>query len=165
MYNILALDQSSQTSGFAIFRDGQLFQHGAFTISDKDIGIRLHKIRKKIKELIDDFDIDEVALEDIYVDNEKVRNIATFKVLAQVLGVCMELCEEENLPYTVVAAKTWKSTCGIAGTKRPEQKRNTQKYVLDTYGVKATQDACDAIGIGTHIVKKPKAKQSELNWD
>ena len=77
----------------------------------------------------------------------------------------MELCEEEKLPYTLVAAKTWKSTCGIAGTKRPEQKRNTQKYVLDTYGVKATQDACDAIGIGTHIIKKPKIKQSELNWD
>ena len=164
-YNILALDQSSRITGYAIFRNGELYAHGKFEVTDDDIGKRLNKIRDKIAELIADFDIDEVILEDIYMDNHHVNNVSTFKILAEVFGVIYELATELDLKTQAILAGTWKSTCGIAGTKRPEQKRNTQKYVLDTYGVKATQDACDAIGIGTHIIKKPKIKQSELNWD
>lgn len=160
MYNILALDQSSRTSGYAIFRDGQLYSHGTFTVTDSDIGDRLYKIRSKVLELIEDFDIDEVVLEDIYMDGQRVNNVNTFKVLAEVFGVIYELLVELQLPRTAVLASTWKSTCEIKGKTRPEQKRNAQQYVLNTYKVKATQDACDAICIGTHIIK-----QNETNWE
>lgn len=162
MYNILALDQSSRTSGYAIFRDGQLYSHGTFTITDDNIGIRLWKIRSKVLELIEDFDIDEVAIEDIYMDGQKVNNVNTFKVLAEVFGVIYELLIELKLPHSAVLAGTWKSTCGVKGKSRPEQKRNAQKFVLERYKVKAPQDACDAICIGTHIIIK---NQEEINWE
>ena len=90
MYNILALDQSSRTTGYAIFRDNELYSHGTFTVTDDDIGVRLYKIRKKVAELIDDFDINEVILEDIYLDH----NTNTFKVLAEVFGVIYEYLVE-----------------------------------------------------------------------
>lgn len=161
-YNILALDQSSRTSGYAIFRNGELYSHGTFTITDDDIGIRLHKIKLKIQELIDDFDIDEVIFEDIYMDGQRVNNVNTFKVLAEVFGVIYELLTDIKIPHSTVLAGTWKSTCGIKGKTRPEQKKNAQKYVLETYNIKAAQDACDAICIGTHLIKK---NQSEINWE
>ena len=36
-----------------------------------------------------------------------------------------------------------------------EQKKNAQIYINTMYGIKATQDECDAICIGTHYGKKP----------
>lgn len=162
MYNILALDQASRTSGYAIFRNGQLYSYGTFTVTDQDIGDRLYKIRSKVQELINDFNIDEVVLEDIYLDNQRTNNVNTFKVLAEVFGVIYELLVELKIPRTAVLAGTWKSTCGIKGKTRPEQKKNAQKFVLNTYSEKASQDACDAICIGTHIIKK---NESEINWE
>jgi hypothetical protein len=67
--------------------------------------------------------------------------------------VLTETFEELNIPYQIVYSSSWKSTLRIKGSKRVEQKRNAQKYVLENYGVKATQDTCDAICIGTHILK------------
>ena len=162
MYNILALDQASRTTGYAIFRDNQLYSHGTFTVTDDDIGDRLYKIRSKVLELIEDFDIDEVILEDIYLDRQQINNVSTFKILAEVFGVIYELLVELKLPRSAVLAGTWKSTCGLKGKTRPEQKKNAQNFVLNTYHIKASQDACDAICIGTHVIKK---NNSEINWE
>lgn len=146
---LLALDQASAVSGYAIFEDGKLIKYGAFSVDDEKITTRLVKIKKYVLDLITNFNITRVALEDIQLQ----KNVETFKALAQVLGVLTETFEELNIPYEIVYSSSWKSTLKIKGSKRVEQKRNAQKYVLDTYGVKATQDTCDAICIGTHILK------------
>ena len=146
---LLALDQASAVSGYAIFEDGKLIKYGAFSVDDEKITVRLVKIKKYVLDLITNFNITRVALEDIQLQ----KNVETFKALAQVLGVLTETFEELNIPYEIVYSSSWKSTLKIKGSKRVEQKRNAQKYVLDTYGVKATQDTCDAICIGTHILK------------
>ena len=62
---LLALDQSSRVSGYAIFYDGKLEDYGKFELTDNDLGIRLLKIRQKVDELIDKYNINEVVLEDI----------------------------------------------------------------------------------------------------
>ena len=51
---LLALDQASRTSGYAIFEDDKLIDFGTFTYDDTDIGVRLHKIRNKVDSLICD---------------------------------------------------------------------------------------------------------------
>ena len=84
-----------------------------------------------------------------------MNNVQTFKVLSEVFGVIQELITELGIKYTVVPSATWKSTLNIKGRTRPEQKRNAQAYVLETYNVKAIQDVCDAICIGTHVLKRP----------
>lgn len=64
--SLLALDQASRTSGFAIFDDeDKLVTFGTFTYDDEDIGIRLHKIRNKVKSLIEKYAITQVVFEDI----------------------------------------------------------------------------------------------------
>jgi Holliday junction resolvasome RuvABC endonuclease subunit len=155
MSNLLAIDQASVTSGYAIFKDGKLVDYGKFTFNDDVIAERLVKIRAKVLELIAEHDIDEVAFEDIQMQGNVANNVQTFKVLSEVFGVISETLQEKKMKYTVVMSGTWKSTLGIKGRTRPEQKRNAQEYVLNKYGVKAIQDVCDAICIGAHVLKRP----------
>lgn len=122
MRKVLALDQSSHTSGYAIFIDNKLAAHGKFTFDDEDIGERLYKIREKVKSLIEENDIDELVFEDIQLQSNVVNNVKTFKILAEVFGVIYELATEMNIPHTEVLAGTWKSTLGIKGKARAEQK-------------------------------------------
>ena len=155
MSNLLAIDQASVTSGYAVFKDGNLVDYGKFTFNDDVIAERLVKIRVKVLELIAEHDIDEVAFEDIQMQGNVANNVQTFKVLSEVFGVISEVLQEKKMKYTVVMSGTWKSTLGIKGRTRPEQKRNAQEYVLQTYNVKAIQDVCDAICIGAHVLKRP----------
>ena len=75
------------------------------------------------------------------------------------IGAVEQALEKDKIDYEIVSSNTWKSTLGIKGRARAEQKRNAQQYVLDTYGVKAIQDTCDAICIGAHIIQK-----EGFNW-
>lgn len=151
---ILALDQASNITGWAIFDNDNLEQYGKIDVSKHyDLGERLHILRQKVKHIINDEHIDKVILEDIYMDGQRVNNVQTFKVLAEVFGVLYELCVDMEKPVDAVLAGTWKSTLGIKGKTRAEQKRAAQAWVVNTYGKKPTQDECDAICIGAHIVQ------------
>ena len=152
---LLALDQASRITGWAIFEDNTLLQYGKFGLSQyDDIGDRLYHLRKDVKKLIEDEKIDTIALEDIYIDGQRVNNIQTFKILAEVFGVLFELCIELKKPVSAVLAGTWKSTLGIKGKTRPEQKHAAQIWVQNKFNIKPTQDEVDAICIGAHIGRK-----------
>ena len=152
MSKILALDQSSRITGWAIFDNGKLVNYGKFNaeVVGANIGDRLEFIRNKIRKIIEDNQIDEVIMEDIQMQGNVVNNVQTFKVLAEVFGVISELLVEMKIPQSAVLASSWKSALGIKGRARAEQKQNAQKWVIDTYSVKPTQDECDAICIGAH---------------
>lgn len=158
---VLALDQSSRTSGWAVFDDGKLVTYGKFTADQADVGDRLHFIRTRISWLIDDYDIDEVVFEDIQLQGNVANNVATFKALAEVFGVLYELFVMLKIPRTAVLSTVWKSTLGIKGKDRAAQKKAAQAWVEKTYGVKPTQDECDAICIGAHYVNN---KVEVFDW-
>ena len=162
MSRLLALDQASVTSGWSVWEDNKLVQYGKFTFDDADIGVRLNKIRKYVKELVVEYEVDEVAFEDIQMQANKGNNVHTHKILAEVIGVLEELFTEIKVPYSIIPSATWKSTLGIKGADRTAQKKNAQLYVLNTYGIKATQDECDAICIGAHKYKK---NNSAFDWN
>jgi Holliday junction resolvasome RuvABC endonuclease subunit len=123
---LLAIDQSSRVSGYAIFDNNKIVKYGKIELKDDDIGVRLNVLRNTLINLVQKYEIDTVAFEDIYMDGQRVNNVATFKVLAEVFGVCEELFISLNLPYTAVLAGTWKSTLGVKGKTRPEQKKSAQ---------------------------------------
>lgn len=155
---ILALDQSSRISGYAIFDNDNLIDSGKFIVDDPDIGIRLVKIRNKIEELIDKNKINLIVFEDIQLQTNKgPNNVTTYKVLAEVFGVIEELCSEKKIPYRIIHSQTWKSILNIKGTDRTTQKKNAQIYVLNTYGKKVSQDESDAICIGASLIKEEKS--------
>ena len=119
--------------------------------------------------MISKFEIDEVVFEDIQfqksVNGVSVpENVKTFKALAMVFGIVYELCVELKMPRTAVLAATWKSKLGIKGTRRPDQKKDAQRFVQETYNIKCSQDECDAICIGTYIVNNNIKIEEDHDW-
>lgn len=149
MSRILALDQSSHISGYAIFDNGDLIKYGIFTCNEKDTGERLVKIRKTVLKFIQEYNVDEVVFEDIQLQDKVLNNINTFKILAEVFGVIYELVEEMNLANRAILSGTWRSGLGIPGKYRKEQKAAAQAFVKKAYGIEVSEDAADAICIGT----------------
>ena len=150
---LLALDQSSKVTGYAIFIDGVLDYHGKINLTSENVGIRLVQFKEAIVDIIDSFKVDKIAFEDIQLQSTVANNVKTFKVLAEVFGVLHELCEELKIPYVIVPSVTWKSALGIKGKTRPEQKQQAADFVFNKYNKKPTQDECDAICIGTYAIK------------
>lgn len=153
---LLALDQASKCTGWAIFEDGKLKSYGKISLDDPNTDIRLVQLRQGIQTLVTDYNIDEVIFEDIQQQNNVANNVQTFKVLAEVYGVVSELLQEIQIPHSTVLAASWKSTLGIKGRTRAEQKKNAQLYVEQNYGIHVIQDIADAVCIGTHHIKKNK---------
>lgn len=160
---LLALDQASRTTGYAVFEDDQLVKSGTFTLRSDDVGERLVDYRKHIEKLIVDNDIEEVAFEDIQMQGQ-VNNVQTFKVLAEIFGVTQEFLVENGHSYHIVSSNTWKSKLQIKGRTRVEQKRNAQIYVLENFDKKVSQDESDAICIGASIVLDNKKNKADFNW-
>lgn len=156
MGRLLALDQASKVTGWAIFEDGELKSYGKISLDDPNTDTRLVQLRQDIQTLVADYNIDEVIFEDIQQQNNVANNVQTFKVLAEVYGVVSELLQELQIPHSTVLAASWKSTLGIRGRTRAEQKKNAQLYVEQNYGIHVIQDIADAVCIGTHHIKKNK---------
>lgn len=153
---VLALDQSSRITGWAFFEDGNLKEFGKFDASSagSDHGARLAHIRQKLLELIKKYNIEHVAFEEIQLQSTVGNNVATFKTLAYVQAIIIEMLYDLNIPYDIIASSSWKSSLGIKGRARAEQKRAAAEYVVDKYNIKPTQDEADAICIGTHFTQK-----------
>lgn len=161
---LLALDQASHTTGYAVFEDGKPVVISHFTARGDDLGKRLEQIRNNIINLIKQYNIDTVAFEDIQLQDiagSKEVGIKTFKMLAEVFGVVHELVNELQIDYYIVPPIVWKATFKIAGKGRKVEKKLAQEYVLATYGMNCTEDEADATCIGAHIIKK---QGSEFNW-
>lgn len=165
MSRIIAFDQSSHTTGYAVFDNNKPVIISHFDISDSNFGIRLKKIRQKIIELINEYQPDEVIFEDIQlqdINGNREAGIKTFKMLAQVQGVIIELMEELKYKYQFIYPITWKATIKIANKGRAQEKKAAQTWVRAMYGLDCTEDEADAACIASHFIK---TQNSELNWD
>ena len=161
---LLALDQSSHCTGFAVFEDSKLIDKGKFDLKSEDLGERLYDYRQTIIKLIDQYDINKVAFEDIQMQNQ-INNVSTYKILAEIFGITQELLYELKVPYQIVSSNTWKSKLEIKGKQRAEQKRNAQAWVLNTYELKCTQDEADAICLGASTFVKNKNETRHFSFE
>ena len=150
---LLSLDQSSHITGWAFFENEKLIEYGKFNLIAEDIGERLWDYRQAIEKLIKKYNPDKVAFEDIQMQGQ-INNVVTYRILSEILGVTQEYMVEIGMPYEIVSSNTWKSKLNIKGKQRAEQKQNAQKYILDQYGKKVTQDEADAICLGTSLFIK-----------
>ena len=135
MSRLLALDQASVTTGWSIWIDGKLEDWGHFTAKG-ELGERLHQIREFVATKVADHGIDQIAFEDIQFQQNVTNNVQTFKALAETFGVIYELATALEIPNQAILAGTWKSSLGIKGKNRPEQKKNAQAWVVNTFNIK-----------------------------
>lgn len=150
---LLALDQSSHTTGYTILDNGKIVKVSHFDCVGNDLGDRLVQLRDKISNLITDNSIDEVVFEDIQlqdVNGNKETGIKTFKILAEAFGVVEELLAEKKIKHSCVLPIKWKAHFKIAGKGRAQEKKMTQAYALSNYNIKCTEDEADSLCIALY---------------
>ena len=157
MANLLALDQSSQVTGYARVQEGTLLTAATIECKNSDIGKRLNQLRDALIDIIKKYNINEVVYEDIQlqkINDSETAGIKTYKALAEVIGVVRELLTELHIKHTAVAPIVWKATFKIAGKGRAQEKKLSQAYVAKTYGLSCSEDEADAVCIGAHYLKQ-----------
>ena len=156
---IIALDQATSDTGWAVFENGELKEYGCQSVSG-DIETRLIKIRNYCETLFDKycdkeitFLIEEIQLQSIPGSSKNV-SVQTFKKLAWLQGVLIAFFTEKNIDYKVVPSTSWKSTLQIKGKSRAQQKKNAAQFIENNFNIKIKQDTVDAICIGLHYLQK-----------
>lgn len=154
MFKILALDQASKITGYALITTEGVQSHGIIKYpNDEDPYIeRLRWMHAHIRDVIKKEKPSFVVFEATQYQN----NFAAFGTLSMLQGVIMAELFNKKLGFYIVPATCWKSFCKIKGRKRAEQKVNTMKFVADKYGIIATEDEADAIGIATWAINNIK---------
>lgn len=153
MSKLLALDQSSHTTGYTVLNNGKIVKVSHFDCVGNDLGDRLYQLRNYINDLINEYDIDEVVFEDIQlqdVNGNKETGIKTFKILAETFGVVHELLTERKIKYSAVLPIKWKAHFKIAGKGRVQEKKMAQSYVEKNYKINCTEDEADSLCIALY---------------
>ena len=151
--NILALDLSTRSTGYAYFEDGSLIAQGCITAYSTDLINRISKIIQGLKiEVFNSFKIDKVIVEEVRPENG-MQNIKTHRALMWLQAAVAFLVHDidKNIQIDYIYPSEWRKQCGIhtgRGIKRETLKQKDIEFVKEKYGLDVNDDVADAIGIG-----------------
>ena len=146
MTKILCLDQATQKTGYSIWEDKKLITYGTLEVDPKEKNIieRMKLMSDLVIDLIKSHSPSFIVIEDTQYQN----NYKTYQQLSQLQGILMAYFFNMDIGFVIVKPSEWKGYCSIKGRKREEQKKNTQLFVKDKFGLDCSEDEADAIGIG-----------------
>ena len=150
---VLAIDNATYKTGYAIFEDGKYIHGGVKQTKKNDTAVRITEMKQWFVSMLLLWDIDVVGLENVQYQG----NPQTLIVLAKLLGVLESAAYEitHKVPY-IVPSVTWKSHSGVKGKNRDKQKENAQKVVKARYGITVSSDLADAILLGRYVCGEDK---------
>jgi Holliday junction resolvasome RuvABC endonuclease subunit len=145
---ILALDQASIITGYAIFDDGDLVSFGKLT-ADKSVSPedRFEEMCRKIHLLFLKSKADIIIFEDVSLRT----SIKTLITLSRLQGAIMDMSYWHNTAFKIYAPTQWRKVLGFnQGNKVNREALKTQAidYVSKCYGITAKDDIAEAICIG-----------------
>lgn len=162
---ILAFDQATHISGWAIFDDVNLVKSGIFKTDENDEMTRDTQIRDWVVSLVKIWQPDLVGLEDIQLQKTDGNvNVITYKVLAHLQGILMQTLHEMKIEYRLCPCNTWRNHCGVKGRTKADKKKSMQMIVKRIYGIEVTNDEADAIGIGKFLGDTITVQNRIYNW-
>lgn len=146
---ILAFDQATKVSGFAVIADGELLRHGTLTVkASLDATTRMYQMADAICALIAEERADLVLFEGV----EGVNNERVMICLANLQGMCLFGSRSNGYVAEIIDVATWRSTLGFAmgrGVKRDALKAQAVEYVAGKYGIDCGDDEAEAICIAS----------------
>lgn len=159
--NILSIDASTKSSGWAIFKDTKLQNYGCITASSTDLVKRIQKMINEFEIILQNNTIDVIILEEVRPDEDNKRTIKTHKALMYLQAAIVFLIHErfKNIKIEFLYPSEWRKVCGIktgSGIHRDVLKPRDIAFVKSKYKIDVNDDIADAIGIGY-------AYTSELN--
>lgn len=145
---MLALDISTKSTGYAVFEDGVLKRHSIIEYKDGDTQKRLYAMTIFISLLFDWKDISIVVVERPIFN----RNVKTFFELSMMVGAVYAYCVEHNIEFHMLLPSQWRAL--ISSENKPRKRKELKEWgkqkVRELYGVEVkTDDESDAILIGT----------------
>ena len=160
-YRILAIDQATITSGWAIYENDALYKYGKWTTDGKGHIERVSKTKYWLASMISKWQPDLIILEDIQLQkfDGQSEGVLTYKKLAALQGVLINYIYESGISYQIIPPATWRNFNEIKGRTRNDQKKNAQLKVKRLYDISVTQDEADAILIGRYGANKHKQNQ------
>ena len=150
---IIAFDQSTKATGWAVLdkETAEIVKFGVL----KPEGETNDRIRQTIKHclwLVEEYQVTFVFIEGIYSElNKKV-----FAILAKLAGSLEIMLEEKGYIVNVVSANEWRKRVGIKSRKRADVKKEAIELVHTLYGIKASEDECEAILFARAFCDNPK---------
>ena len=168
---ILALDAATIVTGYSIYDNGVLVSYGTYKVN-KDLPTeeRINQIKKWLITAIKEWEPDFLGFEHIqlqsYGKNSSQLQVETYRVLANLQGVLIDVAFEACIDHGLVYAVEWRKYCGVGeGVGRENKKKQAQDKVKLWYNQNCTQDEADAICIGKYFVsylKKTKSTWGEI---
>ena len=151
----LVFDQATNTTGWAVFDDNKLVKYGAFNTKGSSPEQKINEMKYWVRDMISSWRADRVVIEDIQLQNFEEENlntigVTTFKALAHLQGVLIDLFYENKISYKIAHTGTWRKHNGIKGKSRADKKKSAQLLVKEIYQKEVTQDEADAICIGRY---------------
>lgn len=148
---VMGIDASTTCSGVAVIEDGKLIYHDTINMkSNHDADQRVKNMMSELGSIIKEYSPTAVYIEDSW----NKQNIETTKMLSNVLGAVMYVCQDMKCSFTKMLPSAWRSLAGIKlcnknGTKlkREELKQEAIKKVNKTYKIKCGDDEAEAICI------------------
>lgn len=173
---ILALDQATHDTGWAIFDGQTVIKFGTMRLGEGNLDMRINNLKIWLANMIAVWKPDRVVMEDIQLqekkqnrtwendDGDHVMNVETFKTLAQLQGVLADYLYEKETKYEFVHTAVWRKQCRITGNSRTDKKKSAQLKVLEWFDLSVTNDEADAICIGYYATAAEKKNTQLIDW-
>lgn len=159
---IAGIDGSTNSTGVAIMKDGQLEFYDLIDLhKEKDAMKRIRSMLVKISEILDRYDLDAVYMEKSVLKN----NVDTVQKLANLAGGIMFYCASNGIEFHHPLPPEWRARIGIRQSskiKREELKEEAIYAVKKEYGIDVNDDIAEAILIARSGFYLPKIDISEI---
>lgn len=151
---IVALDESTKSTGYAIFNNKELIRYGAIQETSKNVLERVDNILNEIKNILDKYKPNIVIIENVQI----TMSAPTAKTLMGLQFAIELLCYKEGIECTSYRTAHWRKVLGLSNSpklKREDKKQEALDYVQNKYNIKENiDDISDAICIGESYIKE-----------
>jgi Holliday junction resolvasome RuvABC endonuclease subunit len=168
--NILAIDASTKSSGWAVYEEKQLKDYGCITSSSTDLFKRIHIMVENIDATIEKYNITKIVLEEVRPEEIGNRsNLATHKALMFLQGAIAMMVHDHYPKITIeyLYPSEWRKCCKIKtgrGVVRETVKQRDIRFVEETFGLKVNDDIADAIGLGYAYLHPTVESSDMISW-
>ena len=151
---LLALDQSTRCSGYAVFEDGEYVCSGVIDKSKSKLNTheRSFEMARDLWRVIKKYKPDHLVIEDV----QNQSNTKTVIILSRLQGMLIGYAEAHKVKTHILLPSMWRSALKFKQgpkVKRDELKRQSIDFVKEKYGLDLLEDEAEAVGIATAAYK------------
>ena len=107
---IIALDESTVSTGYAVFKNNNLIECGAIVQKSKNVLERVDNIMKEINNLISKYQPNDMVIENIQI----TMSAPTAKALMGLQFMIEMLSYQKNIKCTSIRTTHWRKVLGLS---------------------------------------------------